>query len=182
LALALAGAPLAAAIEGVGSPSAPRPLVLPQSLSLAPGERLVLGGAPVGARTYLAVRGGWRTTLLLGSRSREERLKPGDVLDAAPGNVPARRPAEPIWEAPDRAPLRIIDGPDAAQARDLDAWARACFRVGRQVNRMGLRLEGPTLTVESPHERISTPVAPGAVQIAGEQAILLGVACGTMGG
>src|SRR4051794_21213979 len=40
LALALAGAPLAAAIERAGSP--PRPLSPPQSLELAPGERLVL--------------------------------------------------------------------------------------------------------------------------------------------
>ncbi len=47
---------------------------------------------------------------------------------------------------------------------------------------MGLRLEGPALTVDAPAARISTPVAPGAVQIAGGQAIILGVACGTVGG
>ena len=31
-------------------------------------------------------------------------------------------------------------------------------------------------------ERLSTPVAPGAIQVAGGQLIVLGVACGTMGG
>jgi allophanate hydrolase subunit 2 len=31
-------------------------------------------------------------------------------------------------------------------------------------------------------DRLSAPVAPGAVQVAGGQLIVLGVACGTMGG
>ena len=31
-------------------------------------------------------------------------------------------------------------------------------------------------------ERLSSPVAPGAIQIAGGQLIVLGVACGTLGG
>ncbi len=180
LALALAGAPMAASIVVAGSP--PRPLVVPQSLALAAGERLVLAGAAAGARTYLAVRGGWRTPLLLGSRSREERLEPGAVLDAEPGAVAARRPAESVWEASDRAPLRIVDGPDAGLADGLAVWAGARFRVGPQASRMGVRLEGPDLAVESPPDRISTPVAPGAIQIAGGQAIILGVACGTVGG
>src|SRR3954452_21576913 len=57
LALALAGAPMAATIERAGSPA--RPLAPPQSLELVPGDRLVLGGAVVVARTYLAVKGGW---------------------------------------------------------------------------------------------------------------------------
>ena len=47
---------------------------------------------------------------------------------------------------------------------------------------MGLRLEGDPVTVTSPPERLSTPVAPGAIQVAGGQLIVLGVACGTMGG
>jgi biotin-dependent carboxylase-like uncharacterized protein len=180
LALALAGAPLAASIESESTPL--RSLAHPQSFSMTPGERLILGGATIGARTYLAVKGGWKTPPLLGSRSREDRLKPGDLLDAEPGYAPARRPAESFWEATNRGPLRIIDGPDTDQAVGFEAWAGAHFRVGRQVDRMGVRLEGPNLSVESPSERISTPVAPGALQIAGGQAIVLGVACGTMGG
>jgi biotin-dependent carboxylase-like uncharacterized protein len=180
LALALAGAPMAASIAGAEGP--PRRLVVPQSFSMATGERLVLGGAAAGARAYLAVKGGWRTPLLLGSRSREERLKPGAVLDAAPGSVPARHPAAPLLGTPASSPLRIVDGPDAALAVDLDAWTKAQFRVSRDINRMGVRLEGPPLVVDAAADRISAPVAPGAVQIAGGQAILLGVACGTVGG
>ena len=47
---------------------------------------------------------------------------------------------------------------------------------------MGLRLQGDPITVTSPPGRLSTPVAPGAIQVAGGQLIVLGVACGTMGG
>ena len=47
---------------------------------------------------------------------------------------------------------------------------------------MGLRLQGDPVTMISPPDRLSTPVAPGAVQVAGGQLIVLGVACGTMGG
>jgi allophanate hydrolase subunit 2 len=180
LALALAGAPMTAEIEHEGSPSLP--IAVPQSFSIAPRERLVIGGTSVGARTYLAVKEGWRTPLLLGSRSREERLTPGVVLDAQPASAPARHPAEHFWEPPSSAPLRILEGPDASQASGFAAWSGAPFRVGRQVDRMGIRLEGPALSVTASPERISMPVAPGAIQVAGGQAILLGVACGTMGG
>ena len=47
---------------------------------------------------------------------------------------------------------------------------------------MGLRLEGPSLELMSQPDRLSAPVAPGAIQVAGGQLIILGVACGTMGG
>ena len=47
---------------------------------------------------------------------------------------------------------------------------------------MGLRLEGPSLEITSQPDRLSAPVAPGAIQVAGGQLIILGVACGTMGG
>ena len=47
---------------------------------------------------------------------------------------------------------------------------------------MGLRLEGDPIAIDAPPDRLSAPVAPGAVQVAGGQLIVLGVAGGTMGG
>ncbi len=49
---------------------------------------------------------------------------------------------------------------------------------------MGLRLEGPMVELDSAAlaERLSAPVAPGAIQVAGGNLIVLGMACGTMGG
>ncbi|MBX6316049.1 MAG: biotin-dependent carboxyltransferase family protein [Isosphaeraceae bacterium] len=179
LAIALAGAPMEAAMEAADGTR--RPLHIPQTATLYAGETLILGGTPRGARTYLAVRGGWQTPPVLGSRSSEMPLKAGDRLPAAPGTTPVRRPAEawPGMEAD--GPIRILDGPDAALI-DPRLWETALFRVAPKSDRMGLRLVGTALDLASDPERVSTPVAPGAVQVAGGQPILLGPACGTMGG
>jgi biotin-dependent carboxylase-like uncharacterized protein len=182
LALALAGAPCTAVVKPPGR--VPRPLVPPQSFTLMPDDRLVLGSPATGLRLYLAVRGGWKTPLLLGSRSREDRIRRDDVLAADPGTIPARRPIDPWWRwrAPNETAIRVLDGPDRAEAVDFDAWVAGGFRVGGEVSRMGIRLEGPELRLRTSPGRDSAPVAPGAVQVAGGQAILLGVACGTTGG
>jgi biotin-dependent carboxylase-like uncharacterized protein len=177
LALAIAGAPMEARIASPNGEE--RDLQVPQSVSINPGERLILGRTPEGARTYLAVRGGWETGPRLGSRSSEERLRAGDVLPAEPGRIPTRRPAGPSWTPPAAEPFGILDGPDVVPP---EIWADRPFRVGSQSNRMGLRLEGAPIDIDSPPERLSAPVAPGAVQLAGGQLIVLGIAGGTMGG
>src|SRR5439155_20267635 len=82
------------------------------SWSLRQGERLVLGRAREGARTYLAVRGGWQTRLLLGSRSSEQRIVAGEFLPADPGSIPVRYPGATAWAPPASEPLHILDGPD----------------------------------------------------------------------
>jgi biotin-dependent carboxylase-like uncharacterized protein len=182
LALAMAGAPMEAKV--VGPHAAEHVLALPVSWTLRQGERLVLGRVREGARTYLAVKGGWQTPLRLGSRSREQRLKAGDILPAEPGAIPTRHPREPGGAAPAGEPLRILDGPDGGPDSGFDEafWAGRRFRVGSRSDRMGLRLEGDPVVIDSPAERLSTPVAPGAIQVAGGQLIVLGVAGGTMGG
>lgn len=180
LALALAGAPMEAAV--LGRDGRERSLAVPASFSLRSGDRLRLGGTPSGLRTYLAVRGGFQTVPRLGSRSEETRIEAGMVLPAEPGWTPARRPADPGWSPPNEAPVRVLDGPDASWGVELGRWLASDFRVGRETDRMGLRLEGPPLTVRLPTEPLSRPVSPGAIQVAGGQMIVLGVASGTMGG
>ena len=110
--LALAGAPMEARILGPNSTE--RLLQLPSSFSLQEGERLSLGRNLAGARTYLAVKGGWQTKVQLGSRSSEQRLRSGDILPAEPGTIAARRLGEPAWRSPADEPFRIIAGPDGA--------------------------------------------------------------------
>jgi biotin-dependent carboxylase-like uncharacterized protein len=184
LALAMAGAPMEAKV--VAPAGAERVLRVPLSFTLREGERLVLGRAIEGARTYLAVRGGWQTRPRLASRSSEERLRAGEVLRAEPGTIPTRHPAGSHWTPPAAEPFRIIDGPDATpedpESDPSSAWPDRPFRVGSRSDRMGLRLEGDPVAIGSPPGRLSAPVAPGAVQVAGGQLIILGVAGGTMGG
>ncbi len=183
LAIALAGAPMAATIRSASGPD--RPLAIPQSATLRAGDELVLGGSAFGARAYLAVRGGWQTPPVLGSRSDEARVEAGQVLPARTGSkTPARRPVAWPWAvAAPGGPIRVVDGPDAGMSRGGCRFLESGeFRVEGQSDRMGLTLGGPTIDLAGPADRVSAPVAPGAVQVAGGRAIVLGVAGGTMGG
>jgi antagonist of KipI len=183
LAIALAGAPMDAIVRRADG--AEKAVFIPRSLALRAGDRLLLGGTPVGARTYLAVAGGWSRPVVLGSRSGETPLGAGDRLRAAPGTIAERRPADPEPLVPPDGTLRVIAGPNAAAfgLADNGAWDGRSFRVSGQSNRMGLRLENAAeLPADPLPDRISAPVAPGTVQVAGGRLIVLGVACGTMGG
>jgi antagonist of KipI len=182
LALALAGAPMDARI--LSQDGSEQSLQMPLSCPLRPSERLVLGHVREGARAYLAVRGGWQTQQRLGSRSSEERVRAGDVLPALPGSIPTRHLGKPAWGPPCVEPLRIIAGPDGHADSGFNEafWTGRMFRVESNSDRMGLRLGGEPVVVPAPADRLSAPVAPGAVQVAGGQLIVLGVACGTMGG
>ena len=186
LGLALAGAPMAASIA---SPDGRvRPIPVPRSFAIRAGERLIVGGTPRGVRTYLGVVGGWQTPIVMGSRSSEVALRVGKDLPAIPSTTPTR------WTGPtgDRSlfdehgpggePIRVLDGPEAGLGPGAAFWESVTFRVGTTCDRMGIRLEGPDLDVRADPDRLSAPVAPGAIQVVGPRPIVLGVACGTMGG
>ena len=182
LAIALAGAPFAATVEPAAGP--PVRWSIPQAGTLPAGATLVVGGAAAGARCYLAVRGGWHTPVILGSRSTETPARGGDRFNAAPSSTPARRPGPAIVAAFGpcldlAAPLRWVDGPDAAPGiTRLDGP----YRVLDQSNRVGVRLDGAAIPTTADPDRVSRPVAPGAIQVAGGRPIILGVAGGTIGG
>ncbi len=178
LALALAGAPMPATIQGARGVD--RSILLPASFVLDDGDRLSLGTASRGARTYLATRLGWQTAVEQGSRSSERPLKQGDFVPCQTGWVAGRRLGlSPEIEA---GPLRIIDGPDADWLNTAWPDHDHVYRVEPRSNRMGLRLDGPRVEIEANADRVSAPVAAGAVQVAGGRLIVLGVACGTIGG
>jgi biotin-dependent carboxylase-like uncharacterized protein len=183
LAIALGGASIEASVEGPDSRELRR-LEPPFCCTIEERERLVFGYATHGARAYLAVKGGWQTRPILGSRSSEELITPGMILPAEPGRVLTRRISHAAMRSPSAEPFRIVAGPDDLSGADFDGpfWAGREFRVSSHANRVGLRLEGEPVSVLAPPERLSAPVAPGAIQVAGSQLIILGVACGTMGG
>lgn len=182
LAIALAGAPMRCRVESLDRVEE---IAVPGCVTLPEGTRLVVEGTPRGVRTYLAVAGGFQTPLILGSRSREQPLREGDVIETFASRIPSRRPKN-VGDAfldHDEIDLRAVDGPD------LDGfetgprpWPGDVYRVGVRSDRLGLRLEGPPVVLASDPDRLSAPLAPGAVQIAGGQPLVLGVACGTMGG
>ena len=179
LALALAGAPMDARILLHDGPE--RSLRPPLAFPLNPGERLHMGGTPIGVRTYLAALGGWSTVEILKSRSREGPIRASELLPCSTGTTPVRHLENPPRVPRTSSPIRVIAGPDFARmTKPLDSGD--IYQVRPDSNRMGLRLEGTPLSVVAEANRVSTPVAPGAIQVAGGQLLILGVACGTMGG
>lgn len=178
LAIGLAGAPMPATV--VGPRRQPRTLGIPCSTTLHPGDRLKLGRAATEFRTYLAVAGGWLTPVTLGSRSDEGRLGPGRILEARPCRCPDRRATDAAGDRSTEA-FRIIDGADSRWVGS-GGWIGSTFRIGTGSDRMGLRLEGPIPTLGGATDRTSTPVGRGTIQHTGRGIIILGVACGTLGG
>ena len=177
LGLAVAGGPFRVEVQ---SPSGKfRELGVPSSFGVTLGSRIMVGGAGRGVRGYLAVVGGWKTPFVLGSRSSERRLMTGDRLVADPSATLSR--TLPLdrreWVRPIR--VRFIDGPDRSPIADLDGQESV---VLPDSNRMGIRLDGPSIKLPIDPDRLSAPVATGAIQIAGNLPLILGVAGGTIGG
>ncbi|GIW87933.1 MAG: allophanate hydrolase [Isosphaeraceae bacterium] len=175
--VALAGAPMEARIEPADGPG--RQLQIPAATALAPGDRLVLGGTRIGARTYLAVPGGFMVETLLGSRSREQPVVAREVLAAPASRGSTYWPSGLRLEADQEPrPLRVIPGPDHG------LWPSSVVRVGTRADRMGIHLEAEGVIAHAAldPDRLSGPVAPGSVQWTGSRWIVLGVSGGTMGG
>jgi antagonist of KipI len=147
---------------------------------LAEGDRLSFAGRRSGARAYIAIAGGIAGDRWLGSLStyilaarggmHGRLLAAGDVITLA--GVPAAPAIAGRLLSADHRPdyadhmLHAIAGP---HARRLDAQGRkalfgGAFSVSRDADRMGYRLEGPTLDA-SGDELLSFGLAAGAVQV-----------------
>jgi len=165
---------------------------------LAAGETLDSGSlrSRVG---YLAIHGGFDLPVVLGSRSTYVRagfggidgraLAAGDRLNVSQTGVqgmplPLRLPRPP---GPCNNALRVVAGPQREYFSDA-AWGRFVgeeFSVGRAVDRMGLRLEGPCLDHDAMlgADIVSDGVTPGAIQVPGDgHPIVLLADCQTVGG
>jgi 5-oxoprolinase (ATP-hydrolysing) subunit C len=177
--LALGGASMAARVD---IPNAEQQvLTIPCAFPLRFGERLVLGPCVSGYRTYLAVSGGWLTPETLGSRCDESPLTAGKLLPcrSSPRVPNLFTELGRIDEL--ECPIRFIAGPDETEI-DTKTLEAAKFVIDLNSDRMGVRLRGPSIATTLAADRLSSPVTPGTIQIAGGQPIILGPACGTMGG
>ena len=118
-----------------------------QTERVAAGARLRVRGTARGARSYLAVAGGFEVRRVLGSASTDSRgligraLIAGDVLGAKADTLPAARlTARPPDPGPGR-PIRLLPGPQF-DAAALAALCAGSFTVGVG-DRIGVRLDGP---------------------------------------
>lgn len=176
--IALCGADLGATLDG-------QPLQPGWSALARPGALLAFEQPRSrGARSYVAVAGGLDVPLVLGSRAtdlqggfggwRGRALRAGDVVPLGrPGQAPpppGRCAAE--GAAPDGRALRVLPGPHpwrfAADA--LDTLCGAEWRVSRQADRMGYRLEGPPARHSRGADVASIGLPLGAIQVPGDGA------------
>ncbi|MEA2634081.1 MAG: antagonist of KipI [Chloroflexota bacterium] len=151
-----------------------------QAVRVARGSSLAIGTIAPGLRTYIAVRGGIDVPVVLGSRSfcqlgsfgggfgrplaAGDRLRIGQGIGHEPLIEPwplsHRLPVQGPWE------VHVIGGPqtDAFAGDALERLAATACRVTPAIDRMGLRLETPTLRLRT-QEILTVPVTAGAIQV-----------------
>lgn len=173
-AVSIVGAPAHVALDGQALPDE-------ACFDVNPGQLISIDVPQFGSRVWLGVRGGWIGQTVLGSVSGQNVSK-GTTLVA--GASEAHRPIlKHLADPPpsrSRGPLRLIPGPQAAMF-DLEGFQASGFRVTPQLDRVGIRLNGPALG-DAP-EIVSEPSCWGTVQVARDgQPILLGPDGPTIGG
>ncbi|MEO1460265.1 MAG: biotin-dependent carboxyltransferase family protein, partial [Pseudomonadota bacterium] len=188
--LALAGA--AASMLRMGIDGTETPIPDGRSLTLAPGERLRIGALSGSSTAYLALSPGFDVAAALGSRATLARaglggfagrgLAAGDRLALLPGTPEGPELALPPADAADRAApgspstVRVVLGPqdDLFTEDAVRAFLTADWRITKDADRMGLRLEGPRLSHRAGADIVSDGIETGAVQVPGTgQPILL---------
>lgn len=195
--IAVTGAPIPLRIDGVAQPTwAP--------VFARAGATVELGAMRSGCRGYLAVRGGFDVTPVLGSRGTDvnaqlgplegKPLRGGDALKVAEANSAWLAAREPVrWRLDPRpwfpedsvATLRLLPGShfDRLEATSRELLFSKTFAVQADSNRVGLRLSGPTLEFQVPVEMVSEGCVPGLLQSPPSgQPIVFGPECPVSGG
>lgn len=163
-----------------------------KAFRVRPGDLLEIGRVTSGCRGYLAVTGGIQVESVMGSRScyvggkiggtSGRPLKVGDKMFRGSSEFlkqPRSLPEGLIPTHPDKIVLRAIPGPqDDYFDEGLERFFNSEFTVTQDANRIGYRLEGPTIRQKEdlPASIISEASLPGGVQIPpnGQPIILLG--------
>ncbi len=168
------------------------------AIFLSEGDELTFGGRLTGGRVYLAVAGGiaadrWlgscSTNLIAGRGGMHGRvIEGGDVIGLATArsapSVSGRHLAENLRPAYADHVLHAIPGPHVRRLTDAGRKQLfgSSFKVSRESDRMGYRLEGPTLETTG-DELLSFGLVAGAVQVPpGGRPILLMADHQTAGG
>ncbi len=164
-------------------------------IGIRSGQILELQRARRGLRAYLAIAGGIEVPVMLGSRStclpagfggvqgQGRALRVGDRLSSGlvgrqPMALSGRR--LPSWWAEsigDVLSLRVILGPqiDKFTPEGIQTFLSGSYRVTPQMDRMGVRLQGPLIVHRAGADIISDSTPLGAVQVPsdGQPMILL---------
>ena len=182
----------------------PEPLPRDRAVRVGAGETISFGFARSGLRAWLAVAGGVDVPLVMGSRSTYRRagigghqgrsLLAGDKLKVFPPTDWARHLLDSMRTGKKRATawtvrpevlgkpagagvIRAVRGPewDWFTPESQQRFFAEEWQATKEADRMGVRLEGPSLALAKPREMISSAVNTGVVQVppAGRPIVLL---------
>ncbi|WP_326566464.1 biotin-dependent carboxyltransferase family protein [Amycolatopsis rhabdoformis] len=144
-------------------------------ITLRAGEELALGTATRGLRCYVAIRGGFDVLPVLGARATDTMgglgprpLAPGMTLPI--GAVVADHPVvdlAPRRALEDEPVLRIAPGPrlDWFTGSALSTLVTTRYTVTADLDRIGVRLDGPALQRARAGELPPEAAVPGALQV-----------------
>ena len=179
-----------------GPDAQPKPIESDRSHLLKRGQILRVGMIEGSSTAYLAIAGGLALPVFMGSLSTYSRagvggfegrkLAAGDVLPLAQEHAPAgdeRKLGAPFDYG--KGPIRVIWGPqdDYFSAKGRKTFIESDYKVSKEADRMGIRLDGPVIEHAKGADIISDGIGPGAIQVpgAGLPIVLLG-ARQTVGG
>jgi antagonist of KipI len=167
------------------------------AVHLSAGETLHCGSTTDGARSYLAVQGGFDVPLVMGSASTDvrgrfggfegRRLQKDDVLRVRKGGKSqVRRLRAEVLEAVQRTgPLRVTKGAqhDWFSPETYAKLLASPYLVSEQSDRAGLRLQGEAVSPSETSQLLTDGIPLGAIQVPQDgQPIVLFVDQQTTGG
>jgi biotin-dependent carboxylase-like uncharacterized protein len=151
-----------------------------QTLQVQEGDIISFEKMKSGCRTYLSIKGGINTPLVLGSRSTYVRggfggingrkLQTGDIIEGFatyPLKTEYSMPEELIPQYTGNFTVHVILGPQADMFTEngMETFFSNPYKVTSEADRMGYRLEGPVIEHKARADIVSDALLPGAIQV-----------------
>lgn len=157
------------------------PAAMYTALYIHEGDVLAFGGARTGSRGYISFSGGLKIPEVMGSRStnvkvglggfKGRQLQADDYIPFRsnrlylPHFLSRKLPADDFDQ--DAAVLRVVLGPQAQHFTEegLQTFLRETYTVTKDFDRMGCRLDGPSIAHKDKADIISDATVFGAIQV-----------------
>lgn len=153
-----------------------------QSIRAQRGDRIRIPAIAGSSVAYLAIEGGMSLTPFMGSYATYVRggfggfqgraLVAGDSVPLHRSSVD-ERPEQtlPGFSLSPPTEVRVVLGPqdDFFGPEAIATFLGSPYRVSREADRMGLRLEGPPLDHAKGYNIVSDGIAPGSIQVPGSR-------------
>ncbi len=182
--IAISGAEMWSQNQGLNLP-------INKAVQVEAGDILTMSFTRSGCRSYLAIAGGVKATPFMGSVSTYlpaklggldgEALKTGDILNiGAPISGPRTLPKSHIPLLSNHIVLRAEQGPEWEYLSDASKryLFTTPFYATVATDRMGARLKGDSVTLDTPLNMTSSPLLPGSLQIPPDGQPILALADG----